>query len=389
MSRQRRWDIFCTVVDNFGDVGVTWRLARQLVREFDKSVCLWVDNLAALQKLCPDVDPTQAEQSVAGVLIRDWRQDGDTHLIDAEQIEVVIEAFACHLSEPYLEALAQHSPQAIWLNLEYLSAEDWVDDCHGLPSIHPRLPLTKYFFFPGFSERTGGLLRERDLIRQRREFQRDSQTRQVFLESLDVVIPAGARVYSLFSYESPAISDWLSTLAAAQHPSFCLVPEGRSLAGVREWLGESPDLRAGQRHVRGQLTLQVLPFLPQDDYDRLLWSCDFNVVRGEDSLVRAHWAGRPFCWQIYPQADAAHLAKLDAFLDLFLGQCQPALVTPLRAAMRAWSGAGEVADAWQSLQALWPQWQQACTDWADRLAARPDLAAALVDFCDAHQPRAG
>ena len=25
------WDIFCSVVDNFGDIGVTWRLARQLV----------------------------------------------------------------------------------------------------------------------------------------------------------------------------------------------------------------------------------------------------------------------------------------------------------------------------------------------------------------------
>ncbi|WP_187492385.1 elongation factor P maturation arginine rhamnosyltransferase EarP, partial [Pantoea agglomerans] len=22
------WDIFCTVVDNYGDIGVTWRLAR-------------------------------------------------------------------------------------------------------------------------------------------------------------------------------------------------------------------------------------------------------------------------------------------------------------------------------------------------------------------------
>ena len=40
-------------------------------------------------------------------------------------------------------------------------------------------------------------------------------------------------------------------------------------------------------------------------------------VRGEDSFVRAQWAALPFVWQAYPQADAAHLTKVAAFLDRY------------------------------------------------------------------------
>ncbi|HET9045379.1 MAG TPA: elongation factor P maturation arginine rhamnosyltransferase EarP, partial [Casimicrobiaceae bacterium] len=41
----QRWDVFCKVVDNFGDAGVCWRLARQLVAEHDLAVTLWIDVL--------------------------------------------------------------------------------------------------------------------------------------------------------------------------------------------------------------------------------------------------------------------------------------------------------------------------------------------------------
>jgi uncharacterized repeat protein (TIGR03837 family) len=58
-----------------------------------------------------------------------------------------------------------------------------------------------------------------------------------------------------------------------------------------------------------------LPWLSQQDYDKLLWACDMNFVRGEDSVLRALWTGKPFVWQIYPQQDGAHLPKLAAFLQ--------------------------------------------------------------------------
>lgn len=380
MLHSKRWDIFCTVVDNYGDVGVTWRLARQLVQEFDQSVCLWVDDLATLQRLWPAVDPLRDEQLVAGVQLRRW---DEAHL-PGDDAAVVIEAFACHLPETQLPALVASSPTSVWLNLEYLSAEDWVADCHGLPSLHPLLPLTKYFFFPGFVERTGGLLRERDLLVRRRAFQDDPDARLVFLAGLGVEVAEEDRVVSLFSYESPVIADWLAELAHADRPTLCLIPEGRALAQVAGWLNE-PELVVGDRHVRGALTVVVLPFLQQDDYDQLLWSCDFNVVRGEDSFVRAQWAGRPFCWHIYPQDEGVHLRKLEAFLALHTHAMPLKLAEAVHAAMRAWSGEGAIAPAWATLESQWHAWQQACTSWCNHLAASPDLATALVEFCAAHR----
>ena len=44
---RRTWDIFCSVVDNFGDIGVCWRLARRLSAGLGQQVRLWVDDLAA------------------------------------------------------------------------------------------------------------------------------------------------------------------------------------------------------------------------------------------------------------------------------------------------------------------------------------------------------
>lgn len=380
MSRSERWDIFCTVVDNYGDIGVTWRLARQLVGEFDKAVCLWVDDLQALQRIWPAVDPLHDEQVVAGVRIRRW---DEAHL-PGDDAAVVIEAFACHLPETQLPALVASTPVPVWLNLEYLSAEDWVADCHGLPSFHPLLPLTKYFFFPGFADRTGGLLRERGLLAQRRAFQDDPEERLTFLAGLGVEVAEGVRVVSLFSYESPAIAGWLAELAHADKSTLCLIPEGRALPQVAGWLNE-PMLSAGDRHVRGSLTVVVLPFLQQDDYDRLLWSCDLNVVRGEDSFVRAQWAGRPFIWHIYPQDEAVHLRKLEAFLALHTHAMPLALAESVRLAMLAWSGEGAIGPAWMALESQWLAWQQACTAWCDQLAGSPDLATSLVEFCAAHQ----
>jgi uncharacterized repeat protein (TIGR03837 family) len=380
MSGCRRWDIFCKVVDNFGDAGVTWRLARQLVHEFDREVCLWLDDLAPLRLLAPGVDPAADDQQITGVTIRRWH----TEQLPPTDADVVIEAFACHLPEMGLPALAARTPPPVWLNLEYLSAEDWVNDCHGLPSIHPQLPLTKYFFFPGFGVRTGGLLREQNLLAQRQAFRRDPTARTTFLANIGVQLPESTRLFSLFSYESPAIAHWLEALSTAARPTLCLVPDGRAVPAVADWLGQ-PVLLPGDRYGRGAVTVQVLPFLSQDSYDRLLWCCDFNMVRGEDSCVRAQWAGQPFGWHIYAQVDAAHLPKLEAFHALYTATLSPALAAALQRFALAWSGDGKVAAAWAELENHWPEWQQGASEWAAAQGARTDLATALVDFCEAHR----
>ncbi len=226
------WDIFCTVVDNYGDIGVTWRLARQLVAEHGLAVRLWVDDLRSFERLCPELDIDCAQQMQQGVDVRRW--SGDWQPVAAA--DVVIAAFACQLPAEYLEAMAARQNRPLWLNLDYLSAEEWIVGCHGLPSVKYK-QVQKFFFFPGFVPGTGGLLREDGLLEQRRAFQADPQARRDFLHGLGVEPTRDERLISLFAYENPAVAGWLDALAVDTRPTRLLVPEGRVLADVRDWLG--------------------------------------------------------------------------------------------------------------------------------------------------------
>lgn len=87
--------------------------------------------------------------------------------------DAVIEAFACEIPADYVRNMAQAEVKPHWVNLEYLSAELWVEGSHLLPSPQSG-GLTKRFFFPGFTEKTGGLLRERDLLAVRDRFVAES-----------------------------------------------------------------------------------------------------------------------------------------------------------------------------------------------------------------------
>jgi uncharacterized repeat protein (TIGR03837 family) len=368
------WDIFCSVVDNYGDIGVTWRLARQLVAEHGLAVRLWVDDAQAFVRLCPQADPQQPTQKQQGVEVRHWPADW----LPVEPADVVIEAFACQLPQSYITAMAAREQKVLWLNLEYLSAEAWVAGCHALPSLQAG-GLSKFFFFPGFTAGTGGLLRERDLIAQRQAFQADAQARHAFLRSVGVSLPAGARLISLFAYENTALASWLDALASSDQPTQLLVPEGRILNDLHAWLG-GPALQVGAVRQRGQLYVQVLPFLSQEQYDQLLWSCDFNAVRGEDSFVRAQWAGRPLLWHIYQQADDAHLEKLDAFLAIYQAGLSEGAQAALVSLWHAWNQGGSVAQSWNQLLQHGPELSAHADAWALQQASQVDLAAALVQF---------
>lgn len=368
-----KWDIFCRVVDNFGDIGVTWRLARQLAAEQGAEVRLWVDELAAFARICPQADVRAERQWQRGVEIRRWGATWQA----TEPADVVIEAFACELPAAYVAAMVAHPSRVLWLNLEYLSAEGWIDGCHGLPSLQGN-GLQKFFFFPGFSAASGGLLREADLLARRSAFQGNAASRDEFLASIGVMIPAPARLISLFAYENAGLGQWLDRLAAGPVETHLLVPEGRILGDIARWLGE--PLGAGTRHRRGALHVQVLPFLEQDRYDLLLWCCDFNLVRGEDSFVRAQWAGRPLLWHIYPQQEGAHWDKLEAFLALYCRSLSPSAATALGRFWRAWNAGEAIGEAWDELSPHWAELAAQAESWARGQAAQADLATALVQF---------
>lgn len=370
------WDIFCNVVDNYGDIGVAWRLARTLAREHHVSVRLWVDDLKAFSRLWPAVDPHAGVQQCEAVTICAWREP----FVPVEPASRVIEAFGCALPEAYLAAMAGQSPAPVWLNLEYLSAEPWVVTHHGLPSPHPRLPLTKHFFFPGFLPETGGVLIEADYMQRRADFEG-----KAYRHKLGLAARAPDEVWvSLFSYENPALHALLDAWSCGARPVTCLVPEGRVLPQLAEWLGTA-ELAAGDCQVRQALRVMVLPFTDQDSYDHLLWACDLNFVRGEDSCVRAQWAARPMVWQAYPQTAEAHWDKLEALLALYLDAAPQVVADAVRSFWQGWNGvpgAPDMATAWAAWLAAQADIERHALNWPAQLARAGRLSQKLVDFSE-------
>lgn len=372
---QHRWDIFCQVVDNFGDIGVCWRLARQLQRMHRQAVRLWVDDLASFSRIAPDVNPAIPCQVVQAIEIHHWQQP----LGAIEPADIVIEAFACELPETYVAAMLQQARPPVWINLEYLSAEDWVRGCHGLPSPHPRLPLTRYFFFPGFVPGTGGLLRD-STVESRQDTVNTAEKNKCWER---INIPdhkAGELRISLFCYDHAPINALITIWSNSPIPVFLIVPHGRMAEKISILMGHF-SAPLNQIMQSGQLSVQVIPFMPQDDYDQLLWACDINFVRGEDSFVRAQWAMHPFVWHIYPQADRAHESKLNAFLKLYIADLPLEIAQAVTKFWYGWNNMGEIDPVrWASFAACNQALRVHGKNWADQLRAQDDLASNLVRF---------
>jgi len=370
--------IFCKVVDNFGDIGICWRLARQFHSEHGIAVTLWVDDLASFRRIWPGVSVDAFEQMVDGVRVMHWRdQDGTFEPLDVA--DIVIEFFGVDIPPGYIAAMAQCEPRPVWINYEGLSAEEWVEGCHSLPSMHPRLKLTKHFFFPGFTDKTGGLLRERGLLDARDRFQADPAARAGFLARLGVTQgEMDALTASLFCYPHAPVAEMFAVWREGDRPVTCLVPQGVAREQVTAFLGADPV--PGAAATQGNLTVRVIPFLSQDDYDRLLWSCDVNFVRGEDSWVRAQWAGRPFIWHIYPQDENLHHVKLRAFLQKHAENLDSLIDFSLRWNGVEGEGPADWTGLWTSLQAGLPTIRERNAEWQARMLANGDLVSNLLDF---------
>ena len=355
MTGPLRWDIFCQVIDNHGDIGVCWRLAAELGAR-GHCVRLWVDDASALAWMAP--------QGAAGVQVLPWPStappDGPG--------DVVVEAFGCEIAPQFIAAIAHHTcangQKPLWINLEYLSAEGYVERCHRLPSPlmnGPGKGLTRWFFYPGFTPQTGGLLRERDLAARQAAFDRQAWRARHGIAPDELAV-------SLFCYEPPALPQLLAQLHARGDARLLVTP-GRAQAAVLYQIGLQPSWKK-----REQLFISYLEACPQPAFDEMLWASDLNLVRGEDSLVRALWAGQPLVWQIYPQHDDAHHAKLAAFLDWLQAPAS------LRRWHALWNGL-EAAPALPSLDsATLAEWRACVQAARARLLAQPDLLTLLIGF---------
>jgi uncharacterized repeat protein (TIGR03837 family) len=347
------WDIFCKVIDNHGDAGVCWRLAAELAARGD-AVRLWIDAPAPLAWMAPQGRP--------GVQVVHWTADAPP----LETGDAVVEAFGCDPPDAFVARMAARPRAPAWINLEYLSAEPYVERNHGLPSPVSQGPgagLLKHFFYPGFTPATGGLLREQDLPQRRAGFDKAAWLGQWKLT------PGSARIASLFCYEPAALPELMQQLARDPNATELLVTPGRAAGAVDAALAALP----ADWNAAGQLRLHRLPLLDQRDYDHLLWSCDLNFVRGEDSVVRGMLAGVPCVWHIYPQDDGAHEEKLEAFLAWL----RPA--PDHGQFMRVWNGLAGGPLPSLAVKA----WAPAAAAAARRIEALPELATVLRQFAAA------
>lgn len=327
--RPALWDIFCHVVDNLGDVGVCWRLSADLAAR-GQQVRLWVDDPEPLHWMAPGA----LEGQWPGIEVISWTRPLPEGLAASlPTADVWIEAFGCDPADEMIRDLADRigrgEPAPVWINLEYLSAEAWVERCHGLPSpilTGPLKGLTKTFFYPGFTPATGGLLREQDLELRQSAFDAHAWRHRHG-------VPDDALAVSLFCYDpAPALPTLMAQAISVGRPVHWLVTPGRAAQAMEAALAELP---ANQRPPADHI--HHLPLVDQPRFDEMLWACDLNIVRGEDSLVRALWAGKPFIWHIYPQHDLAHHVKLEAFLDWF------GAPDDWRRLMRVWNGVSDVS----------------------------------------------
>ncbi|WP_434802686.1 elongation factor P maturation arginine rhamnosyltransferase EarP [Paracidovorax konjaci] len=360
------WDIFCQVIDNFGDIGVCWRLAAQL-GALGHRVRLWTDDASALAWMAPAGAP--------GVDVRPW----PTAPLPDRPGDVLIEGFGCGIAPEFIANFsmdtAASGKKPLWINLEYLSAEAYVERSHRLPSpifSGPGAGRTRWFFYPGFTARTGGLLREPDLPARQAAFDRTGWRARHGVGPADLAV-------SLFCYEPAGLPDLLGQLSTLPGAHLLAAP-GRAAAAVRAALDGTQPRTPSQNGSMppdppdSLLSISYLPACPQPAFDEMLWACDLNAVRGEDSLVRALWAGQPLVWHIYPQDDGAHHAKLDAFLDWLQAPAS------LRRFHHAWNGIGGAAPLPRLDAGMLAEWRGCTLAARARLLAQDDLATQLLGF---------
>ncbi len=377
-----RWYIFCRVIDNLGDAGVCLRLARELAGR-GQLIELWIDRPGILDWMEPSLHPH--------IKVFDWPNEGamTEHTNDDQggvsttgyglndSIDVIVEAFGCEIPESFKKILSKQAEQGTqktqWINLEYLSAESYAEQNHGLLSpvlSGPGVGAKKWFFYPGFTERTGGLILEQSV-------------HQKIIQSQPSPPPSLSRRKTrlrvgLFCYAHAPLKSLLDTIKHqdwADNGITLNIPQGEAQRIVNQSIDEFAS-HDGLSHV----DIDVCNFdrLTQNEFDEMLWSNDLNFVRGEDSLVRAIWVGKPWIWQIYKQSDGAHETKLNALLDLL--NC-PHFVKEIHWSWNQCSGDTFTLASMRDVE-KWSQWSAWCLQIRSKLTEQADLVTQLMAFVD-------
>lgn len=344
-----RAHLFCRVVDNFGDAGIAWGLARGLIDQAQMDVTLFIDDIQTLAILAPDYAKipglqVENEASAAG-----WV---------GPPADIVIEILAGTAPLPYQQRAAAQINPPTWVIYEYLSAEAWVKSCHLKPSPHPTLNLPRFYFYPGFTDKTGGLLYDP----------------QIF-DICDPLTRAARQplTIGLFCYQNPSIPSLLDAFQTTPRNLDVHVPQGVVTRQIKDYLAANPARTHPQIHLD--------PFVPKEKFPEYIAGKDINFVRGEDSLTTAVILGTPVIWHIYPQDDAAHFTKLQAFCDLFTTGLTDAAARAFTTMNFSWNGRGNVGPAWSTYLQFLPDITAQARVFAQNCRAHGSAIKNLVDFC--------
>ena len=199
-----------------------------------------------------------------------------------------------------------------WINLEYLSAEEWVAD-HTRCRRPTRACRVKHYFFPGFTPKTGGLLREEGLFAPRRV--RPTPGRGVGLLARARGRPRPTR-HRAGGLGSATPYDSLARAIAAWGRSGCWCPRAsrgrdRRVGGPRQ-LAAQPATAGGAARWRC-CACRAGPVRPAAVGER-------RELRARRGFLRARPVGGPALrLEHLPTEDGAHWVKLAAFLARYTG----------------------------------------------------------------------
>lgn len=293
--------ILCKVVDNFGDIGVAWRMAKRFVElakkenlEIIEKINLIVDGLSSFNKIENSIDITQSFQTVKDVCVYDWNCYDVCYKIfsqnDGKKLAFIIECFQCGRPDWMEKILFQDKLQRTVqiLMIDYLTAEKYAEDFHKLMSLTRSAKVQKVNFMPGFSDKTGGLIIE---DKWETVAQRNSN---------------GPVLFFTYSKNWDGVAESFVKKTDKQ----ILAAKGVGFESVKNSFEKfllQPEFSS---------RFKSLDFCNQREWDNLLLNCSFLFIRGEESLSRACLSGIPFVWHAYVQTEEYQLVKVKALLEI-------------------------------------------------------------------------
>lgn len=304
-------DIFCEIIDNFGDIGVVYRISKELKKIFQnvriRMVLNRLEEFKAINKKVKDIDFQEIDGLIC-VTEKYVKENAETF----GTADVFIEAFGCNVPEEYIKRAKENSK--LWINLEYLSGEKWIEDFHLCESLIDSKTLKKIFYMPGFSEKSGGVIIDSGFL-ERKEYGKNNRE-EVLKKYFPNVDIKDKLIGTVFSYEKN-FDNLLEVLKDYERETLLILMGEKTQKSFSEILQKKLIENFGKIVKYGKITMMYADFLSQEEYEEVISAADFNFTRGEDSFVRGILLEKPFMWHIYLQEEKAHMDKIKAFTERF------------------------------------------------------------------------